>query len=128
MGSRRLERSARRLLDRLHDQVGAGLVVAAAVPGLAAVVDQHAAAVRDILTTGVEAGAAVAGSVLLAGYAQGVLDHVREKGEQLRVPADAADWARADWFSMRLVAVCSLARNLRPGHPVGTTDELPSLA
>ncbi|HEX2131231.1 MAG TPA: DUF6401 family natural product biosynthesis protein [Actinophytocola sp.] len=128
MAARRLERSARRLLDRLHDQVGAGLVAAAAVPGLAAVVDQHAAAVRDILTTGVEAGAAVAGTVLLAGYAQGVLDHVREKGGQLRVPADAAGWARADWFSMRLVAVCALARSLRPGHPMGSADELPSLA
>lgn len=128
MRARRLERSARRLLDRLHDQVGAGLVAAATVPGLAAVIDQHAAAVRDILSAGVETGAAVAGSVLLAGYAQGVLDHVRERGGQLRVPTDAAGWVRADWFSMRLVAVCALARNLRPGHPVGPADGLPSLA
>lgn len=130
MGIRRLERSARRLLDKLNDQVGAGLVAAAAVPGLAAVVDQHAAAVRDILTVGIEASAAVAGSVLLAGYAQGVLDHVRERGGQLRVPTDTAGWAKADWFSMRLVAVCALARSVRPGQPVGaaTTDGLPSLA
>lgn len=128
MGIRRLERSAHRLLERLHDQVGAGLVAAAAVPGLAAVVDQHAAAVRDILTVGVPAGAAVAGSVLLAGYAQGVLDHVREKGQQLRVPADTAGWTRADWISMRLVAVCALARDLRTGRPAASVDGMPSLA
>lgn len=130
MGVRRLERSARRALDRLNAQVGtAGLLAAAAVPGLAATVDQHAAAVRDILTVGVESGAAVAGVVLLAGYAQGVQDHLRERGEPLRVPKDLTDWLNADWFSVRLVAVCALARNLRPGHPVaGTADELPSLA
>jgi hypothetical protein len=126
MGVRRLERSARRALDRLHEQVGtAGLLAAAAVPGLAAVVDQHAAAVRDILAIGVESGAAVAGVVLLAGYAQGVQDHLRERGEPLRVPRDPAGWTRADWFSMRLVAVCALAKGLRPVHPA---DELPSLA
>ncbi len=128
MGVRRLERSARRVLDRLHEQVGAaGLVAAAAIPGLGAVVDQHAAAVRDILSGGVESGAAVAGTVLLAGYAQGVLDHLRDSGTAPRLPGDAAGWLRADWVSMRLLAVCSLARSLRPGHPVGSTDALPSL-
>lgn len=125
---RRLEEPARRVLDRLNQQVGtAGLLAAAAVPGLVAVVDQHAAAVRDILTVGVESGAAVAGTVLLASYAQGVLDHLRERGEPLRVPGDTAGWLRADWVSMRLVAVCALAKNLRPGHPVGSTDGLPSI-
>jgi hypothetical protein len=115
-------------LDRLHVQVGTpGLVAAAAIPGLAAMVDQHAAAVRDILTAGVESGAAVAGVVLLAGYAQGVQDHLRTRGEPLRVPHDLMGWLHADWFAMRLVAVCALAKNLRPGHPVGTADELPSL-
>jgi Family of unknown function (DUF6401) len=118
MGARRLERSAHRMLDRLQDQVGAGLVAATVVPGLAAVVDQHAAAVRDILTLGVESGVAVAGSVLLAGYAQGVLDHVRERGGQLQVPADTAGWMRADWIHVRLVAVCALARDLRAGRLV----------
>jgi hypothetical protein len=129
MGVRRLERSARRALDRLNEQVGtAGLVAAAAVPGLAAMVDQHAAAVRDILTVGVESGAAVAGTVLLAGYAQGVLDHLRERGQPLPVPRDTAGWLGADWVSVRLVAVCALAKNLRPGHPVGAHEDLPSLA
>lgn len=117
------------MLDRLQEQVGAaGLLAAAAIPGLGAVVDQHAAAVRDILTFGVESGAVVAGSVLLAGYAQGVLDHLRETGRPVRVPADAIGWLHADWVSVRLLAVCALARDLRPGRPVGSTDNLPSLA
>ncbi len=91
MGLRRLERSARRALDRLHDQLGtAGLVAAATVPGLAAVLDQHEAAVRDILTTGVEASAAVAGTVLLAGYARGIQDHLRERGLSLAIPTNPA--------------------------------------
>lgn len=116
-------------MDRLHEQVGsAGLVAAAAVPGLVAVIDQHAAAVRDILTVGVESGAAVAGVVLLAGYAQGVQDHLRERGEPLRVPSDLTSWLNADWFAVRLVAVCALAKDLRPGHAVGAGEELPSLA
>jgi hypothetical protein len=125
VGVRRLERSATRLLDRLHGQVGTGIVAASASPGLAAVVDQHAAAVRDILKLGVRSGAAVAQSVLLAGYAQGVLDHLRERGQHLRVPAGTAGWARADWFSMRLVAVCALART---GRTAESLDGLPSLA
>jgi hypothetical protein len=128
MGVRRLERSARRLLDRLQGHLGAGLLAAATIPGLTAVIDQHAAAVRDILEAGAESGAAVAGTVLLAGYAQGMLDHVRDRGGQLRVPTEAAGWAHADWVSMRLVAVCALARTLRAGRPVGSTAGLPSLA
>ena len=128
MRVRRLERSAHRLLDRLHDQVGGGLVAAANVPGLAAAVDQHAAAVRDILSFGVESGPSVARQVLLAGYAQGVLDHVRERGEQLRVPADADGWAMADWICLRLASVCALADDLRTGRPAASVDGLPSLA
>lgn len=129
MAARRLERSARRALDRLHEQLGtAGLVAAATVPGLAAVLDQHEAAVRDILTTGVESGAAVAGAVLLAGYARGIQDHVRERGLSLHIPANATEWRTASWFHVRLLAVCSLARNVLPGHPVSRTDDLPSLA
>ena len=89
-------------------------------------VDQHAAAVRDILTVGVESGAAVAGTVLLAGYAEGVLDHLRESGTSLRVPDDMSGWLRADWVSMRLLAVCSLARDSDRG--IGSTDGLPSPA
>jgi Family of unknown function (DUF6401) len=115
---RRVERSAQRALDRLNQQLGAGLLAAAALPGLAAVVDQHAAAIRDILTVGVESGAAVAGVVLLAGYAQGVQDHLRERGQQLTIPTDAAGWQRASWFHVRLLAVCALTRSLWPDRPV----------
>jgi hypothetical protein len=126
VGVRRLERSARRVLDQLHEQIGtAGLVAAAAIPGLGATVDQHAAAVRDILTTGVESGAAVAGTVLLAGYAQGVLDHLRESGTSVRVPGETSGWVHADWASLRLLAVCSLARDA--GRGIGSTDGLPSI-
>jgi hypothetical protein len=116
VGVRRLERSARRALDQLNEQLGAaGLVAAATAPALAAVVDQHAAAIRDILTLGVESGAAVAGVVLLAGYAQGVQDHVRERGWQLTIPSDQAGWLQASWYHVRLLAVCALAKNLRTG-------------
>jgi hypothetical protein len=106
-------------LDRLNTQLGAaGLLAAASAPGLAAVVDQHAAAVRDILTLSVESGAAAAGVVLLAGYAQGVQDHLRDRGQQLAVPADTAGWQQASWYHVRLVAVCALARNLSAGRPM----------
>ena len=128
VGVRRLERSAHRLLDRLHQQVGVGLVAAAAVPGVAAAFDQHTASVREILTTGIGPGATVATSVLLAGYARGVLDHVRERGGQVRVPTDTAGWRRADWFSMRLLAVCALARAPRLGHQDDPAAGRPSLA
>lgn len=129
MGVRRLERSARRALERLNDQLGtAGLLAAATIPGLAAMVDQHEAAIRDILTAGVESGAVVAGAVLLAGYAQGIQDHLRERGLALPIPADETEWSTATWFHVRLLAVCSLARNVLPGHPVSRSDDLPSLA
>ncbi|TDV53669.1 DUF6401 family natural product biosynthesis protein [Actinophytocola oryzae] len=118
MGVRRLERSARRALDGLNQQLAAGLLATAAAPALAAVVDQHAAAVRDILTVGVESGAAVAGIVLLAGYAQGVQDHLRDRGIQLAVPTDTAGWLTASWFHVRLLAVCALAKNLHHSRPV----------
>jgi hypothetical protein len=75
------EASARRRLADLHDQVGRpGMAAAAAVPALTAVVDQHAAAVRDILAVGVEGSLTVAGVVLLAGYARGLVDQARELG------------------------------------------------
>ncbi|MFL6121807.1 DUF6401 family natural product biosynthesis protein [Actinophytocola sp.] len=106
------------MLDRLNAQLGtAGLTAAAVVPGLAAVVDQHTAAVRDILTVGVESGAAVAGIVLLAGYAQGVQDHVRERGLTLSIPTGTAAWREASWYHVRLLAVCALSRKLHPGRP-----------
>jgi hypothetical protein len=88
-----------------HTIGGPGMAAAATVPGLTAAVDQHAAAVRDILVAGVEGP--VAGVVLLAGYARGLLDHAREIGRPVGAPTG---WARADWLTTRLLAVCDLAR------------------
>jgi hypothetical protein len=102
------EFTARRTLAGLHEQVGAGLLAAAAVPGLTAAIDQHSAAVRDIVTMGVEGSAAVAGVVLLAGYARGLIDQAKELGWRFSSPAD---WADADWFTSRLLAICSLAKH-----------------
>ncbi|MFD7656388.1 DUF6401 family natural product biosynthesis protein [Actinosynnema sp. NPDC059797] len=92
----------------MSDELGIAAVLA---PGVLAAVDQHGAAVRDILAHGVSASAVAAGAVLLAGYAKGVLDEAAEHG--WRVPA-VVDWANADWTTLRLVAVCHLARRGQP--------------
>ncbi|MFE9748377.1 DUF6401 family natural product biosynthesis protein [Saccharothrix saharensis] len=104
--------SARRFLDRLSDELGFAAVLAPGVlaPGVLAAIDQHGAAVRDILAFGVPA-AAVAGVVLLAGYAKGVLDEAEAHGW---APPALVDWANADWLTLRLVAVCHLARRDEP--------------
>ena len=96
----------------------AGLAAAAALSGLSAAVDQHAAAVRDATTVGLEA-AAIASVVLLASYGHGVLNHAREHGWQPPRP-DAAAWRSADWASLRLTAVCALAQrgpDTPPAYP-----------
>ncbi|PSL52447.1 hypothetical protein B0I31_113119 [Saccharothrix carnea] len=109
--------SARRFLDRLSDELGLAAVLAPGVlaPGVLAAIDQHGAAVRDILAFGVPAaavaGAVAAGAVVLAGYAKGVLDEAKAQGWDL--PA-IVDWANADWLTLRLVAVCHLARRDEP--------------
>ncbi|MFD0202595.1 MULTISPECIES: DUF6401 family natural product biosynthesis protein [Saccharothrix] len=105
--------SARRFLDRLSDELGIAAVLAPGVlaPGVLAAIDQHGAAVRDILAFGVPAAAVAAGAVLLAGYAKGVLDEAKAQGWEL--PA-IVDWASADWLTLRLVAVCHLARRDEP--------------
>jgi uncharacterized protein DUF6401 len=112
------EHSARRFLARLTEQVGtAGLAAAAAAPALLATIDQHAAAVRDIVAFGVEGSAVVAGAVLLAGYARGLVDHAKEQGWLFRKPDSTANWFHADWLTMRLVGVCALARSVdQPGY------------
>lgn len=102
------ESSSRRLLSRLRDQIGRP----APLPGLTAAVDQHAAAVRDILAVGVQGSATRV--VLLAGYARGLLDGARAQGWKLRKPAD---WSTADWVTTRLLAVCDLAA--RPARQGG---------
>ena len=102
------EFSARRFLRRLMDHVGiAGLSAAAATPALLASIDQHSAAVRDIVSYGVEGSAAGGSVVLLAGYARGVLDQARNQGWRLVLPVTATDWT-----TVRLLGVCALARGL----------------
>ncbi|OQO93671.1 hypothetical protein B1813_03785 [Saccharomonospora piscinae] len=92
---------ARRDLDALAARLAsAGLSTAGLGPGLLADVDQHAAAVRDIL----EADGGRAGLVELAAYAQGALDAAAERGcapEQGPEPDS--------WIVLRLLAVCALA-------------------
>ena len=113
---------SRRWLAGLMDQFGTpGLAATLAVPGVAALVDQHAAAVRDILLLGVEGSAVTAGVVLLAAYARGLLDQVDADvaGIAMRV---AGRWTHADWLTLRLLGVCDLARSV-----VGTARPLCSV-
>ncbi|MEU7619929.1 DUF6401 family natural product biosynthesis protein [Micromonospora rifamycinica] len=102
--------AARSRLALLTASVGApGLAAAAPRPGLLALVDQHAAAVRDSLD-GDRRPLTVAA---LAGYAEGLHDTARAHG---LLPAGAADFTAPDWALTRLVAVCLLARTLDPRH------------
>ncbi|GAA5088876.1 hypothetical protein GCM10023319_39090 [Nocardia iowensis] len=112
LGPALLEVSARKILNRLHKTHGVpALAAAAELPALSAALDQHAAAVRDILELGVEGAARVPVSVLLAGYARGLLDHVREVAAEhgamtSSTPGDLGSWADADWVQLRLASVC----------------------
>ncbi|MGW4248631.1 DUF6401 family natural product biosynthesis protein [Nocardia sp. NPDC004722] len=108
-GSALLVVSARKTLNRLQRTHGAPAAEAAALfPGVCAEIDQHAAAVRDILDLGVENSSVVPTSVLLAGYARGILDDLRDADAE--VPMSPLDWQDADWLHLRLAGVCSLAR------------------
>ncbi|MFF5992722.1 DUF6401 family natural product biosynthesis protein [Prauserella flavalba] len=96
------ESAAKRELSALADRLSrVGLAVGGLAPGLLASVDQHAAAVRDILTL---SGGRV-GAVELAGYARGIQDAATESGWH---PPLRDGWD-ADWVTLRLVAVCLLA-------------------
>ncbi|MBF6330821.1 DUF6401 family natural product biosynthesis protein [Nocardia transvalensis] len=108
LGSALLEVSARKTLNRLHSSHGApALAAAQEAPAVSAALDQHAAAVRDILELGVENSATVPGSVLLAGYARGLLEHSGRAA--LHAPRDPDGWLSADWLQLRLAGVCMLA-------------------
>ena len=103
--------AARSTLALLTATVGAaGLAAAAVRPGLLAMVDQHAAAVRDSL----DGDRRPLTPAALAGYAEGIREAAREHG--LLPPADAVDWTEPDWLLTRLLAVCALARTLDPRH------------
>jgi hypothetical protein len=69
-------------------------------PALQAAVDQHAAAIRDIL--GLSVGSA--GPVELAAYARGVRDAASDQGWRTEPTASVADWV-----TIRLLAAVSLA-------------------
>ncbi|HLL69520.1 MAG TPA: DUF6401 family natural product biosynthesis protein [Micromonosporaceae bacterium] len=98
--------AARSTLGGLMTWLGrAGIEAARGTPTLLAAVDQHAAAVRDALSEPSRGLAAVA----LAGYACGVRDTAIEHNWQVPDPADT-DWRAADWPTLRLLGVCSLAR------------------
>lgn len=110
---------ARRDLETLTRRLGAAGVTASALdPGRLASVDQHSAAVRDILT--MDGG--TLGIVDLAAYAQGVLDAAAE-----------ADWTpethhcspcpTGEWIALRLLAVCALAE-ASPADDVPDIDPL----
>ncbi|WP_036494221.1 DUF6401 family natural product biosynthesis protein [Nocardia sp. BMG111209] len=102
------EVAARRTLSRLQLSHGVPAADAAkVVPAVSATLDQHAAAIRDILDFGIENSTAVPVSVLLAGYARGLVEH--SGPEAVRAPLDVAGWAEAGWLPMRLAAVCLLA-------------------
>jgi Family of unknown function (DUF6401) len=101
-------RSAHACLDELTAAVGvSGLDAAARVPALLAVVDQHAAGIRDSLSADVRPLT----PVILAAYAEGVRDAAYKHGWQ--PPAGPIDWDKRDWVLFRLLAVCALARTLR---------------
>jgi hypothetical protein len=90
------ENKARQWISELSGRIGAGWAALAVTPALLAEVDQHAAAVRDILLFGVEGAGTVAAVVLLASYARGLL-------------AVEPEWTPTSWLGVRLMAVCQLA-------------------
>lgn len=93
-------------MHKLNTMYGIPAALAAAEnPGLCAELDQHAAAVRDILAFGVGESTGIPLTVLLAGYARGLLDQVAEFAGGLRVGAPSS-WLEADWLQLRLAAVC----------------------
>jgi hypothetical protein len=102
--------SATGQLDEMMARVGVdGLVAAYADPGLLAVVDQHASAVRDALADADREPDAEA----LAAYARSIVASARRAGRYVpaagEAPARPAEWLAGDWHLLRLVAVCSLA-------------------
>jgi hypothetical protein len=97
-------RAATSLLAGLMDRLGeAGLGIAGRSLGLLADLDQHAASVRNALGDPEDGPNAVS----LAGYAIGVRDALVEADWDM---PDDVDWSAPQWPTVRLLAVCSLAR------------------
>jgi uncharacterized protein DUF6401 len=98
------------LLDEMMARVGVdGLAAALADPGLLALVDQHAAAVRDALIEAGRNGDAES----LAAYATSIVAAARRARRTVPAPGEAplrpADWKSADWHLLRLLSVCLIA-------------------
>ncbi|WP_434743601.1 DUF6401 family natural product biosynthesis protein [Micromonospora sp. SH-82] len=103
--------SARSALTELTASVGtSGLTEAGTRPGLLALVDQHAAAIRDSLDGDRRPLTAAA----LAGYAEGVRAAALEQDGFL--PLGPVDWSEPDWLVLRLLGVCALADQLPRGR------------
>ncbi|WP_213456097.1 DUF6401 family natural product biosynthesis protein [Rhizomonospora bruguierae] len=96
----RANRSARAELAALAAAIGSPS------PGLRAAVDQEAATLRDSYRS--DRGPLT--PAVLAGYAQGLREAANERG--WRPPAGPVDGTRADWVTVRLLAVCALAETL----------------
>lgn len=112
---------AQRWLTTLGNRFGTdGLLVAAAVPGLGAAVDQHAAAVRDIIAQAAGASGPFSERALLAGYGRSLLDRFDVSVREVRRHATGR-WTRADWLALRLLAVCALSRSLPDRSGTGAT-------
>jgi hypothetical protein len=93
------------VLEGIMARVGAaGLAATVRTPGLMAAVDQHAAAVRESLA----ANDLPIAAVPLAGYGSSVVAAAGRMGWTLPAPT-SMDWSRANWFQLRLMAVCALA-------------------
>jgi hypothetical protein len=100
------------LLDEMMARVGVdGIAAAFADPGLLALVDQHAAAVRDALV----AAERPLSSDSLAAYAKSLVFSARRSGKPVpaagEAPVRCADWMAADWHLLRLVATCLIAED-----------------
>lgn len=94
------ESVARRELAELGMRLTSATDLCVTTPSLQAAVDQHAAAIRDILTmtTG------TMGPIEIAGYTNGVLDAAADWGWRLSATA-----VKPDWVIIRLLAACGLA-------------------
>lgn len=112
------EWSAHRVLRRLMDAVGRpGLRAAALEPGLAALVDQHAAAVRDIVRDPRPAARSQVATlaptrtstcIRLAAYARSLQDEQRRSGASIAMQQDGT-WRPTDWTTLRLIAICQVS-------------------
>lgn len=97
---------ARRFLDYLMARVGVdGLVAALRHPELMTLVRLHAGEVRD----SVAFDAVTVEPVALADYAAEILADAMRAGRLLPTVPGEVDWREAEWFLLRLVAVCAVA-------------------